>query len=133
MRVTTFAPSLGAISQDLGGVAMEGFPLTACYVRRVPAQVTIPVVVAVCAARGEDHDPRKYIVATAPNGDRVGTLEFAWHWPDTASIPVKFRVFAQYLPMDIKVAGIHTLGLYDNLEDAEPDASYPLPVLQRNR
>ncbi|MGB0969377.1 MAG: hypothetical protein ACPGVG_00240 [Mycobacterium sp.] len=133
MRVVAFAPSLSAVSQDAGGVAVEGFPLTTCYVQSVPAQITIPVVIAVCAAEGQDYNPRKYIVGTAPNGDRVGTLEFAWQWPDTPSVPVKFRVFAQYLPMNIQAPGIHTLALCDNLDATESDTLYPLPVLQRKR
>lgn len=133
MRVVAFAPSLSAVSQDAGGVAVEGFPLTTCYVQSVPAQITIPVVIAVCAAQGDDYNPRKFIVATAPNGERVGTLEFSWEWPDTPSVPVKFRVFAQYLPMNIQAAGIHTLGLYDDREATDTDTLYPLPVLQRKR
>lgn len=133
MRVLAFAPSLSATSLEAGGVAVEGFPLTTCYVHGVPAQITIPVVIAVCAAEGDNYNPHKFIVATAPNGERVGKLEFSWRWPDNASVPVKFRVFAQYLPMNIKTAGIHTLGLYDDLEATETETMYPLPVLQRKR
>ncbi len=132
MRVVAFAPSLSAVSQDAGGITAEGFPMTSCYVDSFPAQVTIPMVVAVCAAGGTEYDPRLYIVATSPEGERVGALEFAWHWPDNPPVPVKFRVFTQYLPMTAQLAGIYTLGLYDSLEDTDTEHLFPLPLLRRN-
>lgn len=106
--------------------------MSSCYVDNFPTQVTIPVVVAVCTMGGSDYDPRKYIVATSPDDERVGTLEFAWHWPDNPPVAVKFRVFAQYLPMRVQSAGTYTLGLYDSLDGAETDHLFPLPILKRN-
>lgn len=132
MRVVTFAPSLSAVSLDSGGLTAEGFPMTSCYVDSFPAQVTIPIVVAVCTAGGSDYNPRKYIVATSPDDERVGALEFAWHWPDNPPVPVKFRVFAQHLPITVPSAGVYTLGLYDSLEATESEHLFPLPVLRRN-
>lgn len=132
MRVVAFAPSLSAVSQEAGGVAIEGFPMTSCYVDSFPTQITIPVVVAVCAPGGGEYEPRRYIRATSPDGERVGALEFSWQWPDNPPMPVKFRVFAQYLPMRVQSAGVYTLGLYDTLESTESEHLFPLPVLRRN-
>lgn len=132
MRVVSFAPSLRAVPLDSGGVAAEGFPMTSCYMDSFPAQVTIPIVVAVATSGGSDYNARKFIVATSPNGERVGALEFAWQWPDNPPVPVKFRVFAQQFPMRVPSAGVYTLGLFDSLEETESEHLFPLPVLRRN-
>lgn len=132
MRVVAFAPSLSAISQDAGGVSVEGFPLTSFYVDTFPAQVTIPMVVAVCSLGGSDYEPTKYIIATSPENERVGALEFSWTWPDNPPVPLKYRVFAQYLPMRVESAGIYTIGLYDSLDGTETEHLFPLPVFKSN-
>jgi hypothetical protein len=132
MRVVAFAPSLSAVEEDAGGVNIKGFPMTSCYVNNFPAQITVPMVVAVCGLGGQDYDPVKYIVATSPEGERVGSLEFGWHWHDNPPTPVKFRVFAQYLPMRVESAGVYTIGLYDSLTDTDTDTLFPLPVLKTN-
>jgi hypothetical protein len=131
MHVMTFAPSLRATEVDAGGVNAEGFPMTCCYVESFPSQITIPVVVAVYARGGSDYDPRRYIIATSPRGERVGALEFAWHWPDSPGSPVKFRVFAHQLPMTVDTAGVYTIGLYEGPEATET-AHFPLPVSRLN-
>ena len=56
--------------------------MTNCYVDNFRAQITIPMVVAFCASGGADYDPVQYIIATSADGERVGALEFSWHWPD---------------------------------------------------
>ncbi len=132
MRVVAFAPALSAAEEDAGGVAVKGFPMTSCYVNNFPAQITVPIVVAVTALGGADYDPVKVIVATSPDGERVGSLEFGWHWDDNPPTPVKFRVFTQYLPMRVEQAGVYSLGLYDSLEDTESEHLFPLPVLKMN-
>ena len=132
MRVVAFAPALSANEEEAGGITAKGFPMTSCYVDSFPAQITVPMVVSFCALGGADYDPVQYIVATAPNGERVGSLEFSWHWHDNPPTPVKCRVFAQYLPMRVEEAGVYTIGLYDNLEDTESDHLFPLPVLKMN-
>lgn len=132
MRVVAFAPALSAPEDDGGGVNAKGFPMTSCYVDSFPAQVTVPMVIAVCALGGADYDPVKYIVATSPEGERVGSLEFSWHWHDNPPIPVKFRVFTQHLPMRVEAAGVYSIGLYDSLDQAETEHLYPLPVLKTN-
>ena len=132
MRVVAFAPSLSAVVQDSGGITAEGFPMTSSYVDSFPTKITVPVVVAVSSAGGSDYNPKKYIVATSPDDERVGALELAWQWPDNPPVPVKFRVFAQHLPMRVQSAGVYTLGLYDSLEDTETEHLFPLPVFRRN-
>lgn len=132
MRVVAFAPSLSAVEEDAGGIAVKGFPMTSCYVNNFPAQITVPMVVAVTTLGGTDYDPTKVIVATSPEGERVGSLEWAWHWDDNPPTPVKFRVFTQYLPMRAETAGVYTIGLYDSLEDTDSDVLFPLPVLKTN-
>ncbi|GJF11752.1 hypothetical protein NGTWS0302_00280 [Mycolicibacterium cyprinidarum] len=132
MRVVVFAPSFSADSQPAGGVTAEGFPMTSCYVDSFPAQVTIPMVLAVSSPGGTEYDPRLYIVATSPEGERVGSVEFAWHWPDNPPVPVKFRVFTHNLPMTTRSAGIYTLGLYDSLEATDTEHLFPLPVFRSN-
>jgi hypothetical protein len=132
MHVIAFAAARKAVLEDAGGVTAEGFPMTSCYVDGFPAQITVPLVLAVYTSGGSDYDPRRYIVARSPNGERVGLLEFAWHWPDTPGVPVKFRVFAHYLPMTAYSAGVHTVGLYESPDAAESDFSFPLPVLRLN-
>lgn len=132
MRVVAFAPSLSAVEEDAGGVNIKGFPMTACYVDSFPAQITVPMVVSVCALGGQDYDPVRFIVATSPEGERVGSLEFGWHWPDNPPTPVKFRVFTQYLPMRAEHAGVYTIGLYESLDQTESEHLFPLPVLKIN-
>ena len=132
MRVVTFAPSLSAEEDAAGGVNLTGFPMTSCYVDNFPAQITVPMVVAFCALGGTDYDPVRYIIATSPEGERVGSLEFRWHWHDNPPTPVKFRVFTQYLPMRVEAAGVYTIGLYENLHDTESEHLYPLPVIRMN-
>ncbi len=133
MHVIAFAASRKAVNEEAGGVATEGFPMTSCYVNSFPAQLTLPIVVAVHTQGGSDYEPRRYIVATTHDGKRVGSLEFAWHWPDSPGSAVKFRVFAHHLPMSIISAGIYTVGLYDSLDDgAEAEQTFPLPVFRLN-
>lgn len=132
MRVVTFAPALSAEDDAAGGVNLTGFPMTSCYVDNFPAQITVPMVVAFCALGGADYDPVRYIVAHSPEGERVGSLEFRWHWHDNPPTPVKFRVFTQYLPMRVEAAGVYTIGLYETLEAGESEHLYPLPVLRMN-
>ena len=132
MRVVAFAPALSSAEEEAGGVTAKGFPMTSCFVESFPSQITIPMVVAVCAFGGSDYDPVKYIVATSPEGERVGSLEFGWHWHDNPPTPVKFRVFTQYLPMRVESAGVHTIGLYDSLDEIDTDVLFPLPVLRMN-
>lgn len=132
MRVVAFAASLSAVEDDTGGVSAKGFPMTSCYTDNFPAQLTIPMVVAFCALGGADYDPVKYIIASSPDGGRVGVLEFSWHWPDNPPAPVKYRVFAHHFPMRVETAGLYTVGLYDSMHSMESDHYFPLMVIRRN-
>jgi hypothetical protein len=133
MRVVTFAPSLSATEEDAGGVNAKGFPMTSCYVNSFPAQITVPMVVAVYALGGSDYDPVQYIIATSPAGERVSTLQFSWHWDDDPPTPVKFRVFVQYLPLRVESAGTYTIGLYDSMDSTDTEHVFPLAVRKTNR
>lgn len=133
MRILAFAPALIATEDPGGGISAGGFPLTNCYVDVFPAEITISVVLSVCALSGEEYDPIRYIVATAPNGERVSAMQFGWHWEDNPESPVKFRVFAQQLPIRAGGEGLYTLGLYSSLESTHPEQSFPLQVSRSPR
>ena len=77
-----------------------------------------------------DYDPRLYVVARAPSGERLGAFECAWHWPDNPGSPVKFRVFVHHLAIVAQSAGVYTVGLYDSPDATETDHSFPLPVMK---
>ncbi|WP_233209477.1 hypothetical protein [Mycobacterium sp. ENV421] len=102
--------------------------MTHCYLETLPGQIIVPFVLAVYTNNGADMDPRRYIVAKSPEGERVGLLEFAWHWPDEPESPVKFRVFVHHLPIWIESAGLYEVGLADSPESAQLDSAFPLPV-----
>ena len=131
MRVVTFAPSLSANEEPAGGLALKGFPMTSGYVDVFPAEITLDIVVAVCGLNGEEYDPVGYIVASSPSGERLSTLKFGWHWDDNPEAPVKFRVFAQKLPVVIGAEGVYTLGLYEDPDAGDaPLETFPLEILR---
>jgi hypothetical protein len=132
MQVMAFAPARNARLEEAGGVTADGFPMTSCYVESLPAQLVIPLVLSVYSSGGGDYDPRRFIIAKSPAGERVGLLEFAWQWPDNPGVPIKFRVFAHQLPITAYSAGVYTVGLYEDPEDDEPEFEFPLPVLRLN-
>jgi hypothetical protein len=131
MEVHAFAAARRAVLEEAGGVTAEGFPMTSCWVDSFPAQITVPLVLAVHAAGGSDYNMRRFIVAKSPAEERVGLLEFAWEWPDNPGSPVKFRVFAHYLPMSLYSGGLYSIGLYEN-PNGEPEFEFPLPVQRLN-
>lgn len=131
MQIDVFAASRSAVLMEAGGVNAEGFPMTSCYVDTFPTQITIPLVLAVHTSGGADYDMRRFIIATSPQGERVGLLEFGWGWPDEPGQPVKFRVFAQQLLMGVYSAGVHQIALYED-PNGEPEAAFPLPILRMN-
>jgi hypothetical protein len=132
MHVLAFAAARKAVLEEAGGVTAEGFPMTSCYVESLPTQITVPLVLSVYTAGGTDYEPRRFLVAKSPDGERVGLLEFAWQWPDNPGVPVKFRVFAHQLSITVYSAGVYTVGLYDDPEATEAEFSFPLPVLKLN-
>ncbi|KDF00925.1 hypothetical protein Y900_018795 [Mycolicibacterium aromaticivorans JS19b1 = JCM 16368] len=132
MHVVAFAAARKAVLEEAGGVTAEGFPMTSCYVESLPSQITVPLVLAVHAQGGSDYEPRRFIVAKSPEGERVGLLEFAWQWPDNPGLPVKFRVFAHHLPITVYSAGVYSVGLYSDPDGAQAEFEFPLPVLRLN-
>ncbi|BBY59538.1 hypothetical protein [Mycolicibacterium sarraceniae] len=131
MQVITFAAAREAGLEETGGVIAEGFPMTSCYVHRFPAQITVSVILAVYTSGGSEYEPRRFVVAKSPDGQRVGSLESVWHWPDKPGSPFKFRVFAHRLPLEVPMSGVYSIGLYEDV-DAEPEAAFPLPILKLN-
>jgi hypothetical protein len=130
MQVMAFAPSLKAVLEETGGVTTDGFPMTSAHVTSFPAQITVPLVLAVYTKGGTDYDPRLYVVAKSAKGERLAAFECAWHWPDNPGVPVKFRVFVHHLAMTVQSAGVYTVGLYDSPDATETDHSFPLPVIK---
>jgi hypothetical protein len=131
MRIVTFAPSLSAVEEEAGGLSLRGFPMTSGFVDIFPAEITVNVVVAVCTLNGDEYDPVRYIVATSPSGERLSAMQFGWHWDDNPDCPVKFRVFAQQLPIVIGSEGTYTLALCEELDAADEAAAvFPLQIFR---
>lgn len=128
MRVLTFAPALAATEDDGGGVSVDGFPMTHCFVSEFPTEITITMVLVVCTLAGDEYSPEQYIIARSPDGERTTEMVFRWQWDDNPETPVKFRVFIQNLPLQITSAGIYTIGLYDSRDATATDIEFPLPV-----
>ncbi|MDT5264115.1 MAG: hypothetical protein QOI90_741 [Mycobacterium sp.] len=69
MHVIAFTPSLKAVLEDAGGVTTDGFPMTSAHVTSFPAQIAVPLVLAVYTQGGTDYDSRLYVVAKSPRGE----------------------------------------------------------------
>jgi hypothetical protein len=106
--------------------------MTSARVTSFPAHFTVPLVLAVYTREGTDYDPRRYIVARSPTGERLGSIECSWHWPDLPGSPVKFWVSTPHLPLVVPSAGIYSIGLYDSLDETHTDHVCPLPVDKAN-
>ncbi len=106
--------------------------MTSAHVDAFPQQISISLVIAAYTQGGSDYDPSLYIVATSPEGDRISTMECAWHWPDKPPSPVKFWVLARHLPILVQSPGVYNIGLYDSPSATETEHSFPLPVVQFN-
>jgi hypothetical protein len=132
MHVVAFAASTRLALRDAGGVAADGFPMTKAYVDDFPISVTVPLVLAVYTEAGRDYNPRHYIVARSPDGERVNDIECSWDWPDNPGLPVKFQVLTRFLPLVVHSEGVYTIGLYDDLDATESDHLFPLPVIKTN-
>lgn len=130
MRVLTFAPALKAVAAVDGGVDALGFPMTSCVVEVLPLEIVVPVVISLCALRGEDSRSMQYLSATAPDGGRVSTMQFGWRWEDDPESGVKFRAFVQYLRIWVDTPGVYTLELSDSADGGNVEASYPLPIFE---
>ena len=130
MRIVTFAPSLTAVEEEAGGLSLRGFPMTSGFVDVFPAEIAVNIVVAVCTLNGDEYDPVRYIVATSPSGERLSTMQFGWRWDDNPDAPVKFRVFAQQLPIVIGSEGTYTLALCEDPDSGVTVADFPLQIFR---
>jgi hypothetical protein len=128
MHVVAFAPSSRAVEAEAGGVIAHGFPMTSATVESFPAQITLPLVLAVYTQGGTDYDPERFIIARSPRGETVGELQCRWHWPDSPGAPVKFRVFAHQLRLRLPSTGLYTIGFYESRHETETSHLFPLPV-----
>jgi hypothetical protein len=106
--------------------------MTSAHVDSFPKQITIPMVLALYAQGGGDKDPRVYIRADSPDGERLSVLECSWHWPDNEGAPVKFWVLTRNLSFVVNSTGVYSIGLYDRLDATEPIHLFPLPVAEFN-
>jgi hypothetical protein len=102
--------------------------MTSANVESFPAQITLPLVLAVYTQGGTDYDPERFIIARSPRGETVGELQCRWHWPDSPGAPVKFRVFAHQLPLRLPSTGLYTIGFYESRDGTETPHQFPLPV-----
>ena len=134
MRIVAFGPSLQAAEAPDGGIDALGFPMTSCFVEELPAEITVPVVIAACALNGENYHVERYLAALSPQGDRISAMQFSWQWDDDADIGMKYRAFVQYLPIWVETPGVYTLGLFDSPDAdlASVEAGYPLAIFQQN-
>ena len=132
MQVVAFAPSLSAVSNEGGGVDARGFPMTSATVESFPAQITLPLVLALYTQGGTDYDPERFVIARSPRGETVGEFQCRWHWPDNPGSPVKFRVFAIQLSLRLASTGVHTIGFYESRHGTETPHAFPLPVVKAN-
>ena len=130
MRIVTFAPSLSAVEEEAGGLSLRGFPMTSGFVDVFPAEIAVNIVVAVCTLNGDEYDPVRYIVATSPSGERLSTMQFGWHWDYNPDCPIKFRVFAQQLPIVIGSEGTYTLALCEDPDSGVTVADFPLQIFR---
>ncbi|MGH3677259.1 MAG: hypothetical protein ACRDU5_16255 [Mycobacterium sp.] len=132
MQVVAFAPASSAVVDENGGVNIDGFPLTSCHIDHFPKRITIPLVLAAYTQGGTEYDLCRYIVAKSPDGERLGTAECTWHWPDQPGAPVKFWVLTRNLPIVVQSAGLYSVGLYDSPDATQTDHLFPLPVVKFN-
>jgi len=130
VQVVAFAPSIGVTNNDGGGVDVRGFPMTSCHVETFPARIMISIVLAVYTQGGTDYDPERFIVARSQRGETVGELQCRWHWPDNPGSPVKYRVFAHQLPLQLPSTGLYTIGFYESRHEVETPHQFPIPVFK---
>lgn len=130
MRVVAFAPSLTAEDAPDGGINMRGFPMTSAFVDVLPVDITVCVVIAVVGLAGEEYSPQLYLGVNSPTGERLVTMQFGWQWDDIEDVPVKFRSFVQYLPIQVQSEGVHTFGLYDGPDATETEHTFPLSIFR---
>lgn len=132
MEVVAFAPSLDVALDESGGVSVRGFPMTSCAVDSFPAQITMPLVLAVYTQSGTDYDPERFIIAKSPQGETVGIMQCRWHWPDNPDSGVKYRVFAHKMLLNVSAAGMYSIGLFESRHAVETAYRFPLPVVKAN-
>ncbi|MCX2932449.1 hypothetical protein ORI20_19425 [Mycobacterium sp. CVI_P3] len=102
--------------------------MTTFSVGEFPIGVQIPIVLSVWTDNGSDHDPHLYTVARDPDGERRGTVEVFWHWPDVDGQPCKVGARVLQLAFVATKPGTYRVGLYEEPDCMETDHSFPLVV-----
>jgi hypothetical protein len=114
---------------DDGAINAWRIPTTSFEVDQIPLEVTIPLILVVHAQAGRDYDPQLFIVCKDPAGNRQGSIESSWHWPDDEDRPSKYRCFTHPFPFVISAEGEYTIGVYyDSHGIAEMAAPIPLLI-----
>ncbi|MDT5291444.1 MAG: hypothetical protein QOF88_6333 [Mycobacterium sp.] len=130
MHVIAFAPSLKAVLEDAGEVTTDGFPMTSAHVTSFPAQIAVPLVLAVytqgapTTTRASTSSPNHHVVNDSPPSNAPGTgrtTRLARQGPRLRPPPGDGGAIR---------AGVYTVGLYDSPDATENDHSFPLPVVQ---
>ena len=116
-----------ATLDDEGAIQATRIPTTCFEVNQIPLEVTIPLVIVVHAEAGRDYEPQLYVVCKDPTGQRTGSSESSWHWPDDEDKPSKYRCFTYPFTFLISTEGQYTIGAYyDDYGIAE--MTTPIPV-----
>ena len=110
-----------------GALSATRIPTTCYETDEVPISTEVPFVLVVHARAGGDYDPELYIVCKDPAGVRRGSVQAAWHWPDDANKPSKYRCFTQNIPFEIESDGEYTMGVYYDAEGMI-EMSTPIPL-----
>jgi hypothetical protein len=118
-----------ATLDDDGAINATRIPTTCFEVNQIPLEVTIPLVVVVHAGAGGDYDPQMFVVCKDPDGQRSGSVESTWHWPDDDDKHSKYRCFSHPFSFVISAEGEYTIGAYyDSYGIAEMATPIPLSI-----
>lgn len=118
-----------ATLDDDGAIQATRIPTTCFEVSQIPLEVTIPLVIVVHAEAGRDYEPQLYVVCKDPAGQRSGSSESSWHWPDDEDRPSKYRCFTYPFTFLISAEGQYTIGAYyDSYGIAEMATPIPLSI-----
>ncbi len=110
-----------------GAIDSTCVPMTSYEIDQIPSGMTVLIVVVVHTPAGKDYDAKLYVVCKDPAGERRGTIESIWHWPDDGNKSSKYRCFIHSLSFEAAAEGEYTIGVYDDWE-ATAEVAPPIPV-----
>ena len=133
MHIAALLVAGDAQLDDDGALNASRIPTTSFEVGEIPLEVTIPLVVVVHSQAGRDYDPELFIVCKDPDGNRQGSIESSWHWPDDEDKQSKYRCFSYAFPFLVSAEGEYTIGAYyDSYGIAELATPIPLSIKLAN-